>query len=376
VTSCNPDNERLKRRYFDDLKESEGRSSVTIDHAARALAEYERFTDWKDFKRFTRKDAIAYRRSLLAGGGRRAAQLSSRATIHSKLLRLAKFFRWLAREPGYKTRIRPADVECFSLSLRDQLIARQRTKEQPTPSLEQVLAAIRALPAETDVQLRDRALMACLLLTACRVKAMTTLKLRHLRRDRLGIDLDALDVHTKLGKSFTTFFVPVADDVKDMLLDYVDHLRFKRGWTDANPLFPKSELAIPHGSSVSGLSRDHWRDTEAARRVCRRAFAAAALPYYSPQAIRRTVVRLGEQRCRTAEEFKAWSQNVGHEDTLTSFRNYGEVPLQRQAELIQGLIEETGKGPDANAVMLAELVAEKLLQAQRSAGTADGSIRP
>ena len=371
MTACNPANERIKRRYFEHLREAEGLALVTIEHTRRAITEYERFTKWAEFRRFSRRSAVDFRKSLLAGAGKRKAQASSRATVHSKLGRVEKFFRWLGGQPGFKTRIRYEDVECFGLSRRDQAIARQRSKEQPTPSLEQVLAAIRALPAETDLQLRDRALMACLLLTACRIKALTTLRLKHVRKDRLGINLDARDVDTKFAKSFTTFFVPIGEDIRQMLFDYIDHLR-SLGFADEHPLFPKTAQAVGNGHSfvVTGLAREPWEDTEAARRVCRRAFAAASLPYYPPQAVRRTVIRVGQQRCRTVEEFKAWSQNVGHEDTLTSLRNYGEVPVQRQAELIASLVG-TDRSTHTDLDRLASVVAE-LLRARgvsKSAGS-------
>jgi hypothetical protein len=47
----------------------------------------------------------------------------------------------------------------------------------------------------------------------------------------------------------------------------------------------------------------------------------------------------GELVCRNAEDFKAWSQNLGHEGVLTTFYSYGEVRTERQAEIIRGLGE-------------------------------------
>ena len=41
--------------------------------------------------------------------------------------------------------------------------------------------------------------------------------------------------------------------------------------------------------------------------------------------------------CKTPEEFKAWSQNLRHEGVLTTFLSYGEVPCDRQGEIIRGL---------------------------------------
>jgi hypothetical protein len=40
--------------------------------------------------------------------------------------------------------------------------------------------------------------------------------------------------------------------------------------------------------------------------------------------------QLGERLCRTPEEFKAWSQNLGHEQVLTTFSSYGQVAAERQ----------------------------------------------
>ena len=53
--------------------------------------------------------------------------------------------------------------------------------------------------------------------------------------------------------------------------------------------------------------------------------------------IRHTLTLLAETKCSTAEEFKAWSQNLGHEDVLTTFTSYGEVPGHRQVEIMDGL---------------------------------------
>ncbi len=55
--------------------------------------------------------------------------------------------------------------------------------------------------------------------------------------------------------------------------------------------------------------------------------------------------------CETPEAFKAWSQNLGHENVLTTFASYGQVATPRQAELIR----ELGK-PNSEAVDLHALV--------------------
>jgi hypothetical protein len=40
---------------------------------------------------------------------------------------------------------------------------------------------------------------------------------------------------------------------------------------------------------------------------------------------------------KSPEEFKAWSQNLGHEQVLTTFMSYGKVAIERQGEIIRGI---------------------------------------
>jgi hypothetical protein len=61
------------------------------------------------------------------------------------------------------------------------------------------------------------------------------------------------------------------------------------------------------------------------------------LPYANPDSYRKTLVRLGQRLCQTPEEWKAWSQNMGHESESTTFVGYGEVASHRQREIMTAL---------------------------------------
>jgi integrase len=92
------------------------------------------------------------------------------------------------------------------------------------------------------------------------------------------------------------------------------------------------------------LSRAPWSGAARIRRIFRAAFAAAGLPYAKPHSFRDTLARLGERLCRTPEEWKAWSQNLGHESEATTFVGYGHVPQHRQAEIIKTLAKPRLEG--------------------------------
>ena len=106
-----------------------------------------------------------------------------------------------------------------------------------------------------------------------------------------------------------------------------------------DPLFPATAVVNGKGLKfeVSGLARRHWSNAGPIRAIFRDAFMLARLTYFNPHSFRKALAQLGERVCRTPEELKAWSQNLGHEDVMTTLRSYGEVPSPRQAEIIRNL---------------------------------------
>jgi len=89
----------------------------------------------------------------------------------------------------------------------------------------------------------------------------------------------------------------------------------------------------------------------------RRAFAAASLPSFNPHSFRDMLVRHAMTRDLTPEQMKAWSQNLGHADVLTTLTSYGHVPSHRQAELIRAAGRGDGQAITAG-VPTKELIAE------------------
>ena len=154
-----------------------------------------------------------------------------------------------------------------------------------------------------------------------------------------AIDQDAREVHTKFSKSFLTTFFPVGDDIQAVVADWVVYLRTKKLWGLDDPLFPATKVAV--GANLRfeavGLDHKHWSNASRIRTIFREAFVAAGLPYFNPHSFRKTLALLGEKLCQTPEQFKAWSQNLGHEHVLTTFTSYGDVSSPRQSEIMRSI---------------------------------------
>ena len=62
---------------------------------------------------------------------------------------------------------------------------------------------------------------------------------------------------------------------------------------------------------------------------------------------------------KTPEQFKAWSQNLGHEKVLTTFLSYGQVASARQGDIMQALsLSQSAVKADADEI--ADAIYKKL----------------
>jgi integrase len=338
MTKHNAENERVKRTYFAFLKEARQRSEASIDATAKALNRFETYTKFKSFKVFHIQLAIGFKNHLARQASVRTDEPLSKATAYSTLAALKAFFQWLSREPGFKKRLNYSDADYFSLSLKDTTIAKAGNEER-IPTLEQIRHVIAAMPHESDIQKRNRALIAFILMTGARVDAAASIRLKHVNLEEGKVFQDGAQVRTKFSKTFTTYFFPVGANIHAILSEWVTFLQKERLWGLDDPLFPATRIALGtsrHFEAV-GLDRNCWANTTPIRKIFREAFEAADLPYFNPHTFRKTLTLFGEQICRSPEEFKAWSQNFAHESVMTTFSSYGQVNERRQAEIIRSL---------------------------------------
>ena len=338
MRKLNADNERTKHRYFIYLREAQRFDEKSVDMVAKAIARFETYTKWADFKRFRIEQATAFKQYLAKQKSEATGAPLSKGTLHSTLSHLKRFFHWLAGQPGYRSRFSYSDADYFNLSAKEVRIAGAR-RPKGAPTLQQLEHVLAQMPAETDIELRNRAVVAFILLTGARDGAVASARLKHVDLDRREFYQDAREVKTKASKSFSTFLFPVSPQAAKIVADWITHLRVERLWGDDDPLFPATDIALnfQHHFVANGIKRQHWSNATPIRKAFRAAFEAVGLPNFGPHSVRRTLAGIGERICRTPEDFKAWSQNLGHESVLTTFSSYGEVPVGRQAELIARL---------------------------------------
>jgi integrase len=367
MTKPNPENERQKRAYFSYLREAHGRDDATIDRVAASLARFEASTKGRDFRRFHREQAVAFKAKLSEAVNARTGGRLSKATVHSTLRDLRSFFLWLAQEPGYRSKIAFADADYFNLSDKDIAVARA-AREQNPPTLEQMRRVLEAMPTASVLERRDRALVAFACLTGARASALASFRLGHVNVVEGFVIQDARAVRTKFAKTFRTDFHCLVPGAAKIVADWCAELERNHNWGPDDPLFPQPEMGLDSkgGFAPIGLSRKGWATSAPVRDVFKRAFAAATLPYRNPHSLRAMLVHRYMQMDLSPAQFKAVSQSLGHSEVMTTFTSYGQVPIHRQTELIRAIAHDTAPSERDPLADLEAVIAR--LKAERQSG--------
>jgi integrase len=175
--------------------------------------------------------------------------------------------------------------------------------------------------------------------------ALVTLKLKHISVDDQSVNQDPREVRTKNSKHIRTTFYQVPGSARQIVENWVNELRSHHLWGNDDPLFPATLMGrnSERGFQPVGIARKHWANADAARKIFAEAFQLVGLPAFNPHSFRHALVLLGENRCATPEEFKAWSMNLGHESVATNYPA-GSMVWQTETAVVtaQALDYESG----------------------------------
>jgi integrase len=332
----NAENERLKRRYEQYLKEAKGQDEKSIDKARAALVKFEDSTKYKSFKAFHIEQARQFKDALSRAKTIHGKPLS--LTTTDATLRLVKgFFHWLAGQQGFKKVLSYADVEYFNNNRND---ARAAHHQRPVnfPSKKAAYHAFQGMTERNELERRDKAMFAFLMITGARAGAVSSLRLKHINLVDGFVYQDGREVRTKASKTITTWFFPMHPDYLECFTAWVSYLRDDKMFGGEDALFPKPERRLVDGKfAFDTLSREIYANSSQVNVVFRKAFQQVQMHPYHPHSVRKTLGQELSDRNLPLATQKAWSQNLGHEKFTTTVSSYLPVSCQQQGELIKGL---------------------------------------
>ncbi len=268
---------------------------------------------------------MAFKKQLASTGAKRTGKSLSKSTMHATTYALKAFLRWLYSQPGYRSRINPTEIEYLNLSEKDVRAAKQAAVKR-YPTLEQIRHVALLMPTTSVTERRDGAIVAFTIVTGMRDDAIASIRLKHVETDLKRVIQNPLEMRTKFSKQIVTYFFPVGADATRSCSTGCAELREVQLFGHDDPVFPMTRI-------VQDEERCFTADGIVPRLLgqCRARSASFSggpssqrgLDYYNPHSFRDTLVALGKKKCRTPEEFEAWSKNLGHEEMITTFRSYG-----------------------------------------------------
>lgn len=351
----NPLNEKLKKQYEEALLHGRHRERRTVDAAWKAITLFERFTGRQTFTAFSGEQAKGYKNFLAKQVNEKGEPLSL-ATVRANLSNVRDFFLWLALHPQVGRKVDGRAVEFLRLSTNDDRAGRA-SKPKIAPRVEQVSQALLAMPDGTAIEKRNRAIIAFTALTVVRDAALISLKLGDVDVEKRTVWQDPKHVKTKFRKAIWTGFVAIDPLWEQVVVEWVRYARQELGMGDSDPLFPTTEIGNNPETlelEVVGLSRQHWSNANPVRKIFKEAFEKAGLPYFHPHTFRNMVATWGMENLSQLE-FKALSQNMGHEQAMTTYNAYGYLLPEKQVQLIHGVGRAKA---ELTAITTAELLAE------------------
>src|SRR5579859_2530260 len=300
MAKVNALNERVKWNFYRWLREADGCCELTVNNIESAILLWQESTKNEDFGLFSVEKAVGFKKWLEKREFR--GKPLSIVTAYGYLRSLQKFFKWLAREKGFKSRIKLNDVDYLSINRKEGRVATQGSFRD-FPAFDYVKNLVNSITIQNEIDQRDRALICFTLLSGMRDKAIATLPLGCFNHETLVITQNPRKgVETKFSKWVPTTLFRFDEEMVGYVLEWLKHLEAK-GFSTKAPLFPRSKLSQGKGQltfeKATQVEPKFWQGTGAIREIFKRRSENAKLPYHHPHTFRHLAVMLALKACKS-----------------------------------------------------------------------------
>lgn len=344
MVSITYENELIKRRFYGYLKNSKGFSEKTIECYEGAIWLWEDFSHKADFADLNKTTVEIFKDSLKNKKKANSQENVSLSYCYDILRYLKLFFEWLSKQTSYKSRINQTTIDYFNLTRKEVREATQ-PKGIQCPTLEEIKRVIEKIRGKSEIEMRDKALISLTFLTGARISAIITLPMRSFDKDKLTINQDPkLGVATKFSKRIVSALIPfLYKEPLRYFLEWFDYLEKQKKFKPNDPIFPTTKIENGKDNisyyNTGEVEPIFWKSSSSPRKIFKKRFEQVGVKYYHPHTLRHLLVKEIAKLPLTEEQKKAFSQNLGHEHTGTTFGSYGygKIEENRQIEIIRNI---------------------------------------
>lgn len=319
-------------RILHDWLQFAGRwSAKTVVAKLAAIRRFEAFCGGKTFSKIAKLDVSRFREQLKSNAESLGEDRLSVSTVRHLVSHLKSFFEWLIEQVGFSKLDRTlpgyfALPKKFDASVLSEV-------SRPVPSEEEAIRMIEHMPIETIKQRRDQAMVAIAFLAALRADTITSLQVRHFEGDARVVVQDARCSRTKNGKSLRIKFFPVPSLFVEVVVAWKQEL-VELGFECADALFPDEKYLsgnVDRSQSQFVLPMTSANAMSSAFRLASRGIGKS----FSPHSAKHFIGQLGLKICKSLEDAKAWSVNMGHDNEDVTQRYYENITGERVSEIFE-----------------------------------------
>ena len=290
------------------------------------IRDFERFIDFRGFEFFNADVADKYIQAMFS------AELSL-SYITDNIRALKDFLNWLERQRGYRSKIDYNHIDYLNIS-KNQRREAKAGLYQKSYSYDQIIKAIRNMPAENDREMRDKAMVSLQALCALRISELRTVKLQNLIEEdgSYFIHVSPKNMEVKFAKTRQVVFVPLPKDIIENVIHWRDKL-LALGFKPNDPLFPAIKMSFNEQNLLENtLQTNSIKSDTTIRNIFKACFTNAGFEYLRPHSFRKTIARYAQKQ--SPEFLNAVRQNLGHSSIDTTLNSYGQLSNYDQRRVI------------------------------------------
>ncbi|MFC1622775.1 tyrosine-type recombinase/integrase [Patescibacteria group bacterium] len=315
MTNSITKNESIKREYFTHCRDAQGFAESTINKYAQCIYKWQMCFENDDFAIFEKRLCNEFKTFLRSEAEKNSTSLSNQYDI---LRHLKKFFLWLSEQKGYE-KIKKTDLDYLRLSKKETSVALEK-QEKDIPTLDEIKSIVNNITVSSEIAMRDKALIAFLILTGMRISAIISLPMQAFDKYSLAIEQSPkMGVKTKNSKKILSTFLPIDWLAGEKIfLDWYSYLENKKGFSAQKPIFPANQ-----SFSTEKVSDEFWKSTNPSRKIIKERCEDANISYYNPHSFRHSAVAFMSEKGLSEADKRSISLVLGHENIGTTFGSYG-----------------------------------------------------
>lgn len=226
-------NLRWLHHYRIHLVEADEREKGTVEEHLRSLARISALMDHLPFESYGIEDVRKVKNALRGIREIEERDGLSYSTVEHTLNNGRKFFEWPGERPGVS--MDPHLTRYFNLSHLERQIAADAVKGTGL-TFDQAITLFKAMQSENPIEVRNRAIVALLIVTGIRINALVTLLGKNVNIDTRWINQDPRDVHTKNRKHIRTYCLDLGHGLFEAIQAW-SNWRQQNGFGDQDAFF-------------------------------------------------------------------------------------------------------------------------------------------